>query len=239
MTNSVICEGKKVLIVEDEEHIRKFININLKRNGFLVYEAASGEQALTMAREFKPHIIILDIMLPGIDGFEVCRRMRDEMPETIIIMLTARGQDTDKITGLEIGADDYMVKPFNPLELIARIKSILRRTENSSAGKNNKAEKITCKNLELNIKSQRFLKNGTEINLTPTEFSIIKTFMLNPGKAMSRDELLNHVWGYNYFGDVKTVDVYIRRIREKIEDDPSNPKYIETVWGMGYRWNTE
>lgn len=229
-------EEIKVLIVEDEEHIRKFININLKRSGFTVLESDTGESALEMVEKYKPKIIILDIMLPGIDGFEVCKRIRQNMSDIIIIMLTARGQDLDKITGLELGADDYMVKPFNPLELVARIKTILRRTGNSI---NKNEERITFKNLVLDMKSQRFLKDGVEIELTPTEFSIIKLFLQNPGKALSRDELLNSVWGRNYFGDLKTVDVYVRRIREKIEDNPSKPKFIETVWGTGYRWQAE
>ncbi|NSW92643.1 MAG: response regulator transcription factor [Firmicutes bacterium] len=233
-------EGIKVLIVEDEEYIRKFININLKRNGFAVLESGTGEKALEMVEKFKPEIVILDIMLPGMDGFEVCRKIRHNMPEVIIIMLTARGQDLDKITGLELGADDYMVKPFNPLELIARIKSILRRTENNFNNiKNNNLDRIIFKNLVLDNKSQRFFKDEVEIELTPTEFSIVKMFLLNPGKALSRDELLNFVWGRNYFGDLKTVDVYIRRIREKIEDNPSKPKFIETVWGIGYRWQAD
>jgi DNA-binding response OmpR family regulator len=229
-------EEIKVLIVEDEEHIRKFININLKRNGFTVLESESGEIDLEMVEKYNPTVIILDIMLPGMDGFEVCKKIRRSKPEVIIIMLTARGQDLDKITGLELGADDYMVKPFNPLELVARIKTILRRAGNI---KNNNDEQIIYKNLILDLKSQRFLKDGIEIELTPTEFSIIKMFLQNPGRALSRDELLNTVWGQNYFGDLKTVDVYIRRIREKIEDHPSNPRFIETVWGTGYRWQAE
>ena len=249
----MIDDAIKVLVVEDEEHIRKFININLKRNGFTVLEASSGEDALDVVRAFKPNVIILDIMLPGISGFEVCQRVRQEVPKTVIIMLTARGQDIDKITGLEIGADDYMVKPFNPNELIARIKTILRRVSNSNYGANDinsninnddhnsKSiyDRIISHNLVLDNKAQQFFKDDTEIELTPTEFSIVKVFMENPGKAISRDELLNVVWGRNYFGDMKTIDVYVRRIREKIEDNPSRPKYIETVWGRGYRWQAE
>ncbi|HOJ11206.1 MAG TPA: response regulator transcription factor, partial [Clostridiales bacterium] len=210
---------------------------NLKRNGFTVLEASSGEEALEMVKTYNPEIIILDIMLPGISGFEVCSRIRQDMPEIIIIVLTARGQDIDKITGLELGADDYMVKPFNPLELVARIKSILRRTGNNND--NNNEDRLISQNFVMDNKAQRFFKDESEIELTPTEFLILKTFMENPGKAISRDELLNAVWGKNYFGDMKTVDVYIRRIREKIEDNPSRPKYIETVWGRGYRWQIE
>lgn len=222
----------KVLIVEDEASIRKFIAINLERSGFDVLEADTGEKALEMAAACKPGIMVLDVMLPGIDGFEVCKRLREEMPELIIIMLTARGQDTDKITGLEIGADDYMVKPFNPRELTARIGTILRRTERKQSDDTT----LSYKNLLMDLNSQKFFKDDAEVELTPTEFSVLKLFMSNVGRALSRNELFNTVWGKNYFGDLKTLDVYIRRLREKIEEDPSKPRYIETVWGYGYRW---
>lgn len=226
-------EKVKVLVVEDEASIRKFIAINLERSGFDVLEADNGEKALEMAVAYKPAVLVLDVMLPGIDGFEVCTRLREKMPELIIIMLTARGQDTDKIAGLEIGADDYMVKPFNPRELTARIRTILRRTESPKTSENTI---LTYKNLLMDLNSQKFFKDNMEIELTPTEFSVLKLFMSNVGRALSRNELFNSVWGKNYFGDLKTLDVYIRRIREKIEDNPSKPQYIETVWGYGYRW---
>lgn len=223
----------KVLVVEDEASIRKFIAINLERSGFDVLEAETGEKAVEMAEAYKPDVLVLDVMLPGIDGFEVCTRLRDRMPELIIIMLTARGQDIDKITGLELGADDYMVKPFNPRELTARINTVLRRMERSKLPEDVPLE---YKNLVMDLKSQKFFKDGREIEMTPTEFSVLKMFMSNVGRALSRNELFNSVWGKNYFGDLKTLDVYIRRIREKIEEDPSKPRYIETVWGYGYRW---
>ncbi|NTV88839.1 MAG: response regulator transcription factor [Clostridiales bacterium] len=225
--------GDKILVVEDEASIRKFITINLERSGFTVFTAESGEKALELADRHKPAVMVLDIMLPGIDGLEVCRRVRRDMPELIVIMLTAKSQDIDKIAGLELGADDYMVKPFNPRELVARINTILRRIENK---RTNPAEIYRFKNLVLNIPAQKFLKNDTEVELTPTEFSVLKELISNPGKAMSRNELLNAVWGRNYFGDLKTLDVYVRRLREKIEDNPSDPCFIETVWGYGYRW---
>lgn len=225
--------GVKVLVVEDEASIRKFIAINLERSGFDVLEAETGEKALEMAAAYKPAVMVLDVMLPGIDGFEVCNKLRQEMPELIIIMLTARGQDVDKITGLEIGADDYMVKPFNPRELTARIRTVLRRTERI---KTPDEPVLSYKNLQMDLKSQKFFKDNDEIELTPTEFSVLKMFMSNVGRALSRNELFNSVWGKNYFGDLKTLDVYIRRIREKIEVNPSKPQYIETVWGYGYRW---
>ncbi len=229
-----MCENKtKVLVVEDEASIRKFISINLERSGFDVLEAESGEMALKMAASHKPSVMVLDVMLPGIDGFQVCSTLRNEMPDLIIIMLTARGQDVDKINGLELGADDYMVKPFNPRELTARIRTILRRTELSQ---NHDNTVLTYKNLSMDINSQKFFKDGKEIELTPTEFLILRMFMSNVGRALSRNELFNSVWGKNYFGDLKTLDVYIRRVREKIEENPSKPQYIETVWGFGYRW---
>ncbi|KUO71336.1 MAG: two-component system response regulator [Clostridia bacterium BRH_c25] len=224
------------MIVEDEASIRRFIAINLNRSGFDVLEVESGEKALEHFKSFIPEAVILDIMLPGIDGFEVCQRLREIMPAVIIIMLTAKGQDMDKIMGLEIGADDYMVKPFNPLELIARIRANLRKADSVRLVADSCLSYI---DLKLDTAAQRFYKGKTEIELTPTEFTIMKVLMKYPGKAFSRDELLNIVWGKNYFGDMKTVDVHIRRIREKIEDDPSSPQFIETVWGVGYRLRGE
>ncbi|NMB35520.1 MAG: response regulator transcription factor [Firmicutes bacterium] len=223
----------KVLVVEDEASIRKFIGINLNRNDFAVLEAEDGETALEMARNFAPDVVILDVMLPSIDGFEVCMQIRRMMPRVVIIMLTAKGEDMDKIMGLELGADDYMVKPFNPLELVARIRANLRKL--ASYVPQVKAGFLCFQQLKLDLEGQRFYKNEEEIELTPTEFAMMKVFMKNPQKAFTRDEMMNHVWGRNYFGDLKTVDVNIRRIREKLEDDPSAPRWIETVWGIGYR----
>lgn len=225
-------ERIKVLVVEDESSIRKFISINLNREGFEVLEAASGEEALDIVRRVQPRVVVLDLMLPGIDGFEVCQSIRKSIPNIVIIMLTAKSQDMDKIMGLELGADDYMVKPFNPLELIARIRANLRKIDNAR-GQLKKA--ITFREFELDLEAQKFYKRGIEIELTPIEFSMMRMFMEGNNKAFSRDEILNIVWGKNYFGDMKTVDVHVRRIREKIEDDPSNPRIIETVWGVGYR----
>lgn len=225
----------KVLVVEDEASIRRFITLNLEMAGYEVGEAASGEEALAMLTAFLPDLLVLDLMLPGINGLEVCRHIRETMPEPLIIMLTAKGQDTDKIMGLELGADDYMVKPFNPFELIARIKAMLRRR--------NRFETVrtiyTYGNLHLDIAANKLLRDNREVELTPTEYSILKMFMENPGKALKREEILNAVWGEDYFGDTKTLDVHIRRLREKIEDNPSEPGYIKTVWGSGYRWQPE
>lgn len=228
-------ENINVLVVEDEESIRKFITINLDRNGFGVIEAATGEEAMEVLKEHAVRVVILDIMLPGIDGLEVCRRIRELNLDVVIVMLTAKGQDMDKIMGLELGADDYMVKPFNPLELIARIRAILRRSVKPAE----QMDVISRKHYVLDIRAQKFYKNGLEVEVTPREFSCLKFFMENAGKALSRDELLNEVWGKHYFGDIKTVDVHIRRIREKVEDKPSAPSAIETVWGYGYRWRIE
>lgn len=224
----------KVLVVEDEASIRRFITLNLETAGYEVGEAASGEAALDLLAAFLPDVVVLDLMLPGINGLEVCRHIRETMTEPLVIMLTAKGQDTDKIMGLELGADDYMVKPFNPFELIARIKAMLRRRNRFEAG-----TAYLYGDLSLDTVARKLIKNDTEVELTPTEYSLLKMFMENPGKALKRDELLNAVWGADYFGDTKTLDVHIRRLREKIEDNPSDPRFIKTVWGSGYRWEPE
>lgn len=225
----------RILVVEDEESIRRFITLNLNAVGFQVGEAVSGEEALQLLKTFAPQVVVLDIMLPGISGLEVCRKIRESWPDIIVIMLTAKGQDTDKILGLEIGADDYMVKPFNPLELIARIKASLRRI----AGPTENKQIIQHLNLRLDLVANKFFKNDIEIELTPTEFALLTQLMEHPGRALKRDEMLDAVWGEDYFGDTKTLDVHIRRLREKIEDSPSQPEFIKTVWGYGYRWQQE
>ncbi|WP_050608164.1 response regulator transcription factor [Clostridium niameyense] len=224
----------KILIVEDEASIRGFIKVNLKMNKFDVIEASTGEEAIEKAQKYLPDIIVLDIMLPGIDGFEVCRSIRSKLKDVGIIMLTARGQDMDKILGLESGADDYMVKPFNPLELTLRVKALIRRIGN---GNDVEDENIILSGpFKMDMYSQKLYKNSEELELTPTEYLIMKIFMKNQGKAFSRDELLDLVWGYDFVGDSKIVDVNIRRLRSKIEDNPSSPEFIKTIWGTGYRW---
>ncbi|MCF6466784.1 response regulator transcription factor [Clostridium sp. Cult2] len=223
----------KILVVEDEEHIRKFIKINLEREGFIVEEAGTGEEGLSIVKTKDIDVVVLDIMLPGIDGFEVCKLLRQEFPTIGIIMLTAKSQDIDKIMGLEFGTDDYMVKPFNPIELVLRVKSLLRRMDSSKEENQHIIMDIPFK---IDKYSRKFYKEDGEIELTPTEYSIIKLFIENPGKAFTRDEILNIVWGYDFVGDSKIVDVNVRRLRSKIEDNPSNPHHIETVWGVGYRW---
>jgi DNA-binding response OmpR family regulator len=228
--------SRKVLVVEDEESIRKFIKINLDRAGYTVLEAPTGEEGLEIAGKEAIDIVVLDVMLPGIDGFEVCRSLRKDYPHLGIIMLTAKSQDIDKIMGLEYGTDDYMTKPFNPTELVLRIKSLERRLESEGSAE---ASMLEFPPFKIDVYSRLFFRNGKEIELTPTEFSIAKLFMENPGKAFKRDEILNHVWGVDFVGDSKIVDVNIRRLRSKIEEDSSQPYYIETVWGVGYRWRAK
>lgn len=227
----------KILVLEDEASIRSFIMINLKKNNFEIVETASGEEALEKLDE-TVDIALLDVMLPGISGFEVCKRAREQYPALGIIMLTAKGQEENKIEGLELGADDYIVKPFSPKELLARINALARRlniVEKTVVTEQESGQIVTGK-FTILPEERKLLKDGVEIELTPIEFALVKYFMENPNKAIHRDEILNTVWGYNYVGDFKIVDVNIRRIRQKIEDDPSNPKYIEKVWGYGYRW---
>lgn len=229
-------ENNTILVVEDEESIRKFTKINLERNGYKVLEAATGEECIEIARSEKIDVVVLDIMLPGIDGYEVCKILRKEFPQIGIIMLTAKSQDIDKIMGLEYGTDDYMIKPFNPIELVLRVKSLVRRMNMNKSNNEVEENMINCAPFKIDLYSRKFYKNEREVELTPTEYSIIKLFVENPGRAFSRDEILNLVWGYDFMGDTKIVDVNIRRIRAKIEDNSSEPRFIETVWGIGYRW---
>ena len=221
------------MLVEDEESIRKFVKINLEREGYIIFEAGSGEEGIEVARRERPDIVVLDIMLPGIDGFEVCKTLRGEFPSLGIIMLTAKAEDYDKIMGLQYGTDDYLTKPFNPTELTLRIKSIERRLEPEEVKESNL---IVDPPFKIDSYSRKFYKDDEELELTPTEYQIIKIFMTNPGKAMTRDEILRLVWGDDFLGDSKIVDVNIRRLRSKIETNPAKPDYIETVWGTGYRW---
>ncbi|MDP5276393.1 response regulator transcription factor [Chengkuizengella axinellae] len=229
---------KTILVLEDEMSIRSFITVNLERNGYRVIEAETGEQALELFSENKDQIDIalLDVMLPGIDGFQVCKEMRAKNERIGIIMLTARVQEVDRVHGLMSGADDYINKPFIPSELIARIYSLLRRMNVSSDGENNK---IDQESITLFSKEKRVKKDGKMIDLTPTEFMILKHLRERKGQAVSRNDLLDDVWGLDYPGDPKIVDVNMRRLRQKIEEDPSDPKWIETVWGYGYKWTGE
>ncbi|MBZ2387367.1 response regulator transcription factor [Anaerococcus murdochii] len=229
--------NNKILILDDEDPIRQFMKINLDYQGYQTVEASSGEEALRIFEEEKPAVAILDIMLPGISGYEVCEKIRDKSPMTGIIMVSAKSQDIDKILGLEKGADDYIIKPFNPQELILRVKSLMRRVNLNPAGESSdEVKSLTDGPFTLDIYSKTFFKNDQEIDVTPTEFTILEYFIKNKGKAMTRDEIMKETWGDNYSNDTKIVDVNIRRIRAKIEENPAKPEYIETVWGTGYRW---
>ena len=229
--------AKKVLVLEDESSIRSFIVINLTRAGYDVIEAETGEMALETLKDH-PDICValLDVMLPGIDGFEVCRRIRATNTAIGIIMLTARSQEMDKVTGLMTGADDYVTKPFSPAELTARVDALFRRAGGGIVAES--AGEIRQAPFLLNTSNRTLEKNGERVKLTQVEYSIIKMFMENPGKALSREEILDMVWGRDYFGELKIVDVNIRRLRLKIEDNAQNPTYINTVWGYGYKWGS-
>lgn len=224
--------GKKVLVVDDEKLIVKGIRFSLEQDGMEVDCAYDGEEALQAAKSKEYDIILLDVMLPKLNGFDVCVQIR-EFSNVPIIMLTAKGDDMDKILGLEYGADDYIIKPFNILEVKARIKAIMRRS--TKKDKVEETVKIyTFGNIKVDCESRRVYINGVEVNLTAKEFDLLELLMLNPNKVYSRENLLNIVWGYDYPGDVRTVDVHIRRLREKIEGNPSEPQYIHTKWGVGY-----
>lgn len=225
---------KKILVLEDEANIRSFVVINLRRSGFEPIEAETGEMALEKLR-VNPDICLalLDVMLPDIDGFEVCRRIRATGSKMGIIMLTAKSQEIDKVTGLMTGADDYVTKPFSPAELTARIDALYRRIGGDGAGD---AELLTQGPFVMNVRNRTLEKNGERIRLTQVEYAILKLFMQNPGRALSREDVLTAVWGRDYDGELKIVDVNIRRLRIKIEDDATSPKFITTVWGFGYKW---
>ena len=225
---------KKVLILEDEVSIRSFVVINLKRAGYEPIEAGTGKEALERLKENPDTgVAILDIMLPDIDGFEVCRNIRATNKTIGIIMLTARTQEMDKVTGLMTGADDYVTKPFSPAELTARVDALFRRAGGEDPVQTGEIHQPP---FLLNTRNRTLEKNGQRIKLTQVEYSIMKVFMENPGKALSREEILDMVWGRDYFGELKIVDVNIRRLRLKIEDNVQNPTYITTVWGYGYKW---
>ena len=229
-------DKKRILVIEDEDSIRSFIVINLTRAGYEVREASSGEEALEiLSREQGIGIMLLDIMLPGIDGFEVCSRVRAGGSKIGIIMLTARTQEVDRVTGLMTGADDYVTKPFSPTELIARIDALYRRIDGLIK---EDTSKIVSGPFELNTRNRTLDKNGVRIRLTQVEYMIMRYFLENPDRAISREDMLTAVWGNDYIGELKIVDVNIRRLRIKIEDDPAEPSYIQTVWGYGYKWNS-
>ena len=227
--------AKKVLVVDDEKLIVKGIRFSLEQDGMEVDCAYDGEEALRLATENTYDMILLDIMLPRMDGFEVCQQIR-EFSSVPVVMLTAKGDDMDKILGLEYGADDYITKPFNILEVKARIKAIMRRTS-PNARKEENSRIVENGDLRLDCESRRLFILGKEINVTAREFDLLAILVLNPNKVYSREKLLNLVWGSEYPGDVRTVDVHVRRLREKIEVSPSDPKYVHTKWGVGYYYS--
>ena len=222
--------AKRILLVDDEPLIVKGLKFALESDGYETDSAGDGEQALEKIQDGNFDLILLDVMLPKMSGIEVCQAVR-EKSDVPIIMLTAKGEDMDKILGLEYGADDYMTKPFNILEVKARIKTILRR---AGAGKEAPKMEITAGDITININTRSVISHGEPVNLTVKEFDLLNLFMSNIGKIYSRDELLETIWGFDYIGDFRTVDVHIRRLREKIEKDSANPKHIMTKWGVGY-----
>ncbi|MBE6793324.1 MAG: response regulator transcription factor [Ruminococcaceae bacterium] len=231
---------KKILVCEDEAAIRDFVVINLRRAGYDVVEADCGEVAL---QKYEEHggdfdVAILDIMMPGIDGLQVCKELRNKNGSIGIIMLSARTQEMDKVTGLMLGADDYVTKPFSPSELTARVDSLYRRVALAEQKtEQNFKEELKSGIFTLNLRNRTLTKNSAIIELTQVEFQIMEYFFSNPGTALDRTDILNHVWGEAYVGEEKIVDVNIRRLRMKVEDEPSNPKFIVTVWGLGYKWD--
>ena len=230
---------KRILVCEDEDPIREFVVINLRRAGYEVVDVNCGESAPeTFEKEQGDFdIVLLDIMMPGIDGFQVCKKLREKSSTLGIIMLTARSQEMDKVSGLMIGADDYITKPFSPSELTARVDAIYRRVCMSFIKDENSLSIVESGPFVLNLKSRTVSKNGVPIDLTQVEYQILEYFMKNKNTALDRSSILNHIWGESYYGDDKIVDVNIRRIRMKIEEEPSNPRYIMTIWGYGYKWN--
>ncbi len=231
---------KRILVCEDEVSIREFVVINLRRSGYEVIEAGSGEEALDRydRADDKPDIALLDIMLPGMDGFAVCRGLRERSDSMGIIMLTARTQEMEKVGGLMMGADDYVTKPFSPSELVARVDALYRRVDAARQRMEVQyLEEIRQGDFVLNLRNRSLMRDGTPVELTQLEFQIIEYFFTNPGKPLSRTDILHRVWGEDYFGEEKIVDVNIRRLRMKIETNPSSPEHIMTVWGLGYKWN--
>lgn len=232
---------KKILVVEDEVAIREFEVINLRRAGYDTLEAGTGEEGLRLFEEQQDiDIVLLDISMPGMDGLTLCKELRSRSQGLGIIMLTARTQEIDKVSGLMLGADDYITKPFSPSELLARVDSLYRRVDIGRAGQEKKAagDEIVLGEFRLNLRRRTLMKNERNIELTQVEFQIIEYFFTHPDTALDRVDILNRVWGEAFFGEEKIVDVNIRRLRIKIEEDPSRPKYLVTVWGMGYKWNT-
>lgn len=231
---------KKILVCEDEDSIRDFVVINLQRSGYVTVDVGSGEDALRVFDEQNGDfdLAVLDIMMPGIDGFAVCKQLREKSDNIGIIMLTAKTQEMDKVRGLMLGADDYVTKPFSPSELVARVDAVYRRVSMANSAKEG-SKPIVSGCFVLSPKSRTLTKNGELIDLTQVEYQIMEYFIKNKNVALDRANILEHIWGDNYYGDIKIVDVNIRRLRMKIEDEPSKPVYIQTIWGYGYKWQEQ
>jgi len=229
---------RHVLVVDDEPNIRELCRLYLEQEGFVVDEAADGLQAVTAAKAIRPDVVVLDLMLPGKGGFDVCRELREiDIP---CLMLTARGEEVDKILGLELGAEDYMTKPFSPRELVARVKVIVRRGERGApAPEPPKAvERLEFPDFIIDLAARTIVSGGREIDCPPKEFDLLAMLAQNPHRAFTREQLLEKVWDYSFYGDFRTVDVHVQRIRRKIEPDPEKPRYVKTVWGVGYKFET-
>ncbi|MCX7884103.1 MAG: response regulator transcription factor [Caloramator sp.] len=228
--------NEKILIIDDESNIVELIKYNLEMNGYKVLYAYDGNEGLNIAREQNPDLILLDIMLPQMDGFDVCKEIKKdkEIEHIPIIMLTAKGEEFDKILGLELGADDYITKPFSVRELLARIKAVMRRNK-----KEENSQVIKFDNLIIDFDKHEVLKSGKKVDLTLKEFELLRLLILNKGKVLTRDFLLDKIWGYEYYGETRTVDVHVRHLRQKIEDDDKNPRYIETIRGIGYKFKEQ
>lgn len=226
--------GEKILVVDDEEHIQELIKFNLEKSGYKVICADNGIDAIKLVKEQLPQLMLLDLMLPGMDGLDVCKEIRKDstMSNMPIIMITAKGEEIDKIIGLELGADDYITKPFSVRELVARIKAILRRTNMQLVDKT-----FNIGNLAIDFGKHEVIKGECKIDLTLKEFELLEILIKNKGRVMTRDFLLDKIWGYEYLGETRTVDVHIRHLRQKVEDDDKNPAYIQTIRGIGYRFN--
>jgi two-component system alkaline phosphatase synthesis response regulator PhoP len=227
---------EKILIVDDEEHIIELLKFNLLNAGYDVFTANNGIDAVKIAKVEKPGLLLLDLMLPGIDGFDVCKEIKrdNDMKKTSIIMLTAKGEELDKILGLELGADDYITKPFSVRELLARVKAVLRRTNSFSE---TEEDQYDSENLKVDFERHEVFVNGEKVDLTLKEFELLQILIKNKGKILTRETLLDKIWGYEYIGETRTVDVHIRYLRKKIEEDDKNPRFIETIRGVGYRFN--
>lgn len=226
----------RVLVVEDDATVAEVVRTYLERAGFEIQHAADGVTALSLAGQAMPDLVVLDLMLPGLSGLEVCTRLRRARPDIPVIMLTALGEESDRLLGLETGADDYMVKPFSPRELVLRVQSVLRRSVGMATGGRHTERRLVGGDLEVDVAARSVVANGAEVSLTSREFDLLVHLMSHPNQAFTRERLMKEVWGWDY-GDSSTVTVHVRRLREKVEPDPASPRWLVTVWGVGYRWD--